>query len=197
MIATESNIRIAGLIGDSIVDGPGLRLTIFFQGCRRGCAGCHNPESWPIGGGKETGAGVLLREIDSNPLLTGVTFSGGEPLLRAGALLPLAEGIRARGLDLAVYTGFTFEEIISSGDRDALALLSFASVIVDGPFLEGQKSLLLSFRGSRNQRILDAKKSLEEGRAVPAGDPAWLDAQQSGGNPAANRQQVDSTQTAG
>ena len=173
MISTEKSIRIAGIAGDSIVDGPGLRLTVFFQGCLRGCAGCHNKDSWPLQGGQKKTSEALLFEIKKNPLLTGVTFSGGEPLLRAGALLTLAEGIRALGLDLAIYTGWTIEEIIADGDRDALALIGLASVLVDGPFLLGQKSLLLPFRGSKNQRILDAKRSLSEGRAVLAEDPAW------------------------
>jgi anaerobic ribonucleoside-triphosphate reductase activating protein len=174
MIATEKTIRVAAVIGDSIVDGPGLRMAIFFQGCLRCCEGCHNPELLPLGGGRVSTAEALLTEIRKNPLLTGVTFSGGEPLLRAGAILPLAEGIGALGLDLAIYTGWTIEEIISDGDKDVLALLGHASVLVDGPFVLGQKSLLLPFRGSKNQRILDVKKSLSEGCAVLSEDPAWL-----------------------
>ena len=173
MIATERTIRIAGIVSDSIVDGPGLRMAIFFQGCLRGCPGCHNPESWPLRGGKETTVDALLKGIDKNPLLTGVTFTGGEPLLRAGALLTLAEGVRERGLDLAVYTGWTLEEIVADGDSDALTLLSCASTIVDGPFVLEQKSLTLPFRGSCNQRILDAARSIAAGRPAPSGDPAW------------------------
>jgi len=173
MIATERYIRIAGTIDDSIVDGPGLRMTIFFQGCLRGCEGCHNPESWPLDGGREETAGSLLAKIDKNPLLTGVTFSGGEPLLRAGALLPLAEGIRERGLDLAIYTGWTFEEALADGDEDVLALFRYASALVDGPFVLARKSMLLPFRGSGNQRILDVELSLAEGRAVAMANPAW------------------------
>ena len=173
MIATENTIRIAGTENDSIVDGPGLRMAIFFQGCLRGCEGCHNPESWPPDGGRETTAAALLADIDKNPLLTGVTFTGGEPLLRSGALLTLAKGIRERGLDLAVYTGWTFEEILADGDRDALALLGYVSTIIDGPFVPGEKSLLLPFRGSGNQRILDAAGSLAAGQAIPTDDPAW------------------------
>jgi len=176
MIAIQNDIRIAGIVGDSIVDGPGLRMAIFFQGCLRGCAGCHNPGSWELGGGREIGAGALLAEADKNPLLSGVTFTGGEPLLRAGALIPLAEGIDERGLDLAIYTGWTFEDILADGDPDALRLLGFASVIVDGPFMIERKSLMLPFRGSGNQRILDAKKSLSQSRAVPTGNPAWCKA---------------------
>lgn len=173
MIATEDTIRIAGAENDSIVDGPGLRMAIFFQGCLRGCEGCHNPESWPTDGGRETTTAEILADLDKNPLLTGVTFTGGEPLLRAGALLALAEGISERGLDLAVYTGWTFEEILADGDPAALALLGHASAIIDGPFVLEKKSLLLPFRGSGNQRILDAAKSIAAGQAVPMGDPAW------------------------
>ena len=173
MISTEKTIRVAGLIGDSIVDGPGLRLTIFCQGCLRGCADCHNPKSWPLGAGHEVSVASLLLKIDKNPLLTGVTFSGGEPLLRAKALLPLAEGVKERGLDLAIYTGYTIEEILADGDEDVLRLLDYASILVDGPFVDSQKSLTLHFRGSKNQRILDVKKSLAESCAVPTTDPAW------------------------
>jgi len=173
MIATEKNIRIAGTVNDSIVDGPGLRMAIFFQGCHRSCRGCHNPESWPLGGGKVSGTKELFASICKNPLLTGVTFSGGEPLLRAGALLPLAAGIQLRGLDLAIFTGFVFEDILKDGDADVLALLGYASTLIDGPFILEQKSLLLPFRGSKNQRILDLPRSLSEKRAVPSADPAW------------------------
>ena len=173
MIATEKNIRIFGIVHDSIVDGPGLRLAIFFQGCRRGCEGCHNPDTWPLGGGHETTVEALFSETKKNPLLTGVTFSGGEPLLRAGALLPLAKGIKESGLDLAIYTGWTFEDILDDGDEDVLSLLGYASVLVDGAFKAEEKSMLLFFRGSRNQRILDLGKSLAAGKAIPTDDPGW------------------------
>ena len=173
MIATEKTIRIAGIANDSIVDGPGLRMAIFFQGCRRCCEGCHNQESWPLEDGGECTAESLYTLVCKNPLLTGVTFSGGEPLLRAGPLLPLAKGIKARSLDLAIYTGFIFEDILADGDEDVLALLNYASTLVDGPFIVSQRSLMLPFRGSKNQRILDLAQSLAEVRAVPVSDPAW------------------------
>jgi len=174
MIASEKSIRIAGTAHDSIVDGPGLRMTIFFQGCGRRCPGCHNPETWPADGGRETTAAALLEEAGKNPLIDGVTFSGGEPLLRAGALIPLARGIRERGLDLAIYSGWTFEEILGDGDKDVMELLGYASVLVDGPFIENEKSMLLTFRGSRNQRILDLAKSLHENKAINVDDPSWM-----------------------
>jgi anaerobic ribonucleoside-triphosphate reductase activating protein len=150
-----------------------LRITFFFQGCRRACEGCHNPETWSLTGGEEVSADALLEKIDANPLLQGVTFSGGEPLLRAAALLPLAEGIRARGLPLAIYTGYTFEDLLADGDPAALDLLAYADTLIDGPFLLAQKSLTLPFRGSQGQRILDTAASLKTGAAVPTKDPAW------------------------
>jgi anaerobic ribonucleoside-triphosphate reductase activating protein len=173
MISSENGLRIAGIANDSIVDGPGLRITFFFQGCRHACVGCHNPETWPLTGGEETDADALLAKIDANPLLQGVTFSGGEPLLRAAALLPLAEGIRSRGLPLAIYTGYTFEELLANGERPVLNLLAYADTLIDGPFVLAQKSLTLPFRGSRNQRILDIAASLSAGAAVAQADPEW------------------------
>ena len=173
MIATEKEIRIAGIANDSIVDGPGLRMAIFFQGCRRHCDGCHNPESWPLERGHEIEERALYACAMKNPLLTGITLSGGEPLLRAGSLLRFAKAIRSRDLDLAVYTGYTFEDILADGDEDVLTLLGLASTLIDGPFILAQKSLLLPFRGSENQRILDLHKSLSEGRAIATSDPAW------------------------
>jgi len=173
MIATEQTIRIAGIANDSIVDGPGLRMAIFFQGCRRHCEGCHNPESWEIEGGHDVSAAALFACAGKNPLITGVSFSGGEPLLRAEPLLPLARAFKERGLDLAIYTGYTFEEILADGDEKVLALLACASTLIDGPFDLGLKSLLLPFRGSQNQRVLDLPRSLAERSAIPTSDPAW------------------------
>jgi len=173
MIATEKTIHIAGIANDSIVDGPGLRMAIFFQGCRRHCEGCHNPESWPLDDGHEVAGEALWAFVCKNPLINGVTFSGGEPLLRAEPLLPLAKAIRSRDLDLAIYTGYTFEEILEDGDEHVLQLLALTHTLIDGHFILEQKSMLLPFRGSKNQRILDVPRSLMEGRAVPTEDPAW------------------------
>ena len=174
MIRAEKGIRLAGVVNDSIVDGPGLRIAFFFQGCIHACEGCHNPESWALDGGEESCVDDLLGKIDGNPLLQGVTFTGGEPLLRAESLLELAEGVRARSLPLAIYTGYTFEEIMASGDRAAQELISYAEVIIDGRFVLAQKSLTLPFRGSHNQRILDVSSSLTTGLPVATSDPEWM-----------------------
>lgn len=165
-------VLVAGIVGDSITDGPGIRMTVFVQGCPHHCEGCHNPETHPFEGGKPYTPQELLEKLDKNPLLSGVTLSGGEPFSQAGALLPLAEGVRARGLELAAYSGWTFEELVQQGG-DALALLSLCNVLVDGRFVLAERSLSLRFRGSRNQRIVDVQKSLAAGEVVLMHDGRW------------------------
>ena len=168
--APEGKIRVAGIIGDSIVDGPGIRCTIFVQGCPRRCRECHNPESWPFEGGTDWTVEDIADKMKKNPLLTGVTFSGGEPFCQAEALARLAEKVREMGLELAIYSGFTFEELISSKDPAALRLLSLADTLVDGEFIREQRNLNLRFRGSENQRILNVPLSLERGEPVLEGE---------------------------
>lgn len=165
-------VLVAGIVGDSITDGPGIRMTVFVQGCPHHCEGCHNPETHPFEGGKPYTPQELLEKLDKNPLLSGVTLSGGEPFSQAGALLPLAEGVRARGLELAAYSGWTFEELVQQGG-DALVLLSLCNVLVDGRFVLAERSLSLRFRGSRNQRIVDVQKSLAAGEVVLMHDGRW------------------------
>ena len=156
MSSTDSTeIRISGIARDSIVDGEGIRLTVFTQGCPRRCPGCHNPETQPLVGGRTTTVGAVVAELDENPLLTGLTLSGGEPFLQPGALLPLARAAHARGLDVWSYTGFTLEELRAQGDTDVDALLEELDVLVDGDYREELRDLTLPFRGSRNQRVID------------------------------------------
>ena len=165
-------IYVAGVIGDSITDGPGIRMAVFVQGCPHHCPGCHNPETHPSEGGEARTAQDLLQKLDKNPLLSGVTLSGGEPFCQAAALLPLAEGVRARGLELAAYSGWTYEQLLEQGG-DKEALLRLCHVLVDGPFVLAERSLSLRFRGSKNQRIIDVQRSLAEGRAVLMQDGRW------------------------
>jgi anaerobic ribonucleoside-triphosphate reductase activating protein len=166
-------IRVAGVAEDSIVDGPGLRMTIFVQGCDKRCEGCHNPEAQPLSGGVLYTTDELFQRIQGNPMVKGVTFSGGEPLLQAEALCVLADMVKSAGLELAVYTGDVFEDILKKGDARQLALLALADVLIDGQFILELRTLALPFRGSSNQRILDVKKSLAEKKAVILDDPAW------------------------
>lgn len=159
-------IQVAGTVGDSITDGPGLRFTLFVQGCPRRCPGCHNPTALEFHGGVPTAWEDLLAQIQRNPLLKGVTLSGGEPFCQAEALLPLCRALREKGYELAAYTGYTLEELLEEGDPHRLALLALLDVVVDGPFLRERRNLALPFRGSENQRILNVPASLTAGQAV-------------------------------
>lgn len=148
-------LRIAGIADDSIVDGDGIRLTVFTQGCPHHCPGCHNPETHAAGGGRETTVEAILAEIDANPLLSGVTFSGGEPFMQPSPLARLARQVHARGLDVWCYTGFTLEELLQKHNPATDALLAEVDVLVDGRFREELRDLTLRFRGSSNQCIID------------------------------------------
>lgn len=154
-------IRVAGVVGDSIVDGPGLRLTVFVQGCPHRCAGCHNLEALDFEGGENWDAEELLALLDRNPLLSGVTLSGGEPLCQAQALLPFAEAVKARGKSLWCYTGYSLEALLARpADDPARRLLALLDVLVDGPYLQARRNLSLRFRGSDNQRLIDMPRTL-------------------------------------
>ncbi len=160
----EGCLRVAGRVGESVVDGPGLRYTLFLQGCPHRCFGCHNPETHAMDGGVLVSCAQVLDEIDANPLLGGVSLSGGEPFCQSAALLPLVKAIRARGLDVLVFTGYHFEDLLLHTTHRAL--LEEIDILVDGPFILQQRNLLLRFRGSDNQRILDVPASLQAKKAV-------------------------------
>ena len=146
-------LRVAGVIEESIVDGPGLRFVLFLQGCRMHCKGCQNPQTWDFEGGTLVSCHDILSRVQGDPLVHGITFSGGEPFEQAQALVPLAAALKERGYHLMAFSGYTFEQLREKpGCKELLSLLD---LLVDGPFLEEQKSLELRFRGSRNQRILN------------------------------------------
>ena len=156
-------MSIANLISDSIVDGPGLRLTVFTQGCPHRCPGCQNPETHDPSGGWEVSVAELAAELDKNPLLQGLTLSGGDPFLQAAECAALAQAARDRGLDVWTYTGWTYEQLLTEGDPDRLALLDATDVLVDGPFVAARKSYAALFRGSDNQRLIDLNASRQAG----------------------------------
>ena len=160
-------LRIAGTVNDSIVDGTGIRFTIFTQGCPHHCRGCHNPETHDFNGGRVIDTAELLEKIKGNPLLDGVTFSGGEPFMQADALADLAVEIKKLGLNIITYTGFTFEELFKNRDKNGWGrLLENSDYLIDGKFEIDKKDWEIKVRGSSNQRYLDCRKSLAEGRAV-------------------------------
>lgn len=166
-------IRIAGFVNDSITDGPGLRFTIFTQGCPHRCKGCHNPQTHDFNGGYEINQEEIMKKIEENPLLSGVTFSGGEPLIQADKLIDIAKFIKEKNLNLAIYTGFTFEQLMEKNDENINKLLELADVLIDGKFEEDKRSLSLKFKGSSNQRIIDLKKSLKEQKPILMENSAW------------------------
>lgn len=162
------DIRIAGYANDSIVDGPGIRFTLFVQGCPHHCEGCHNPQTHDFAGGYVVSTEEIYKRVAANPLLDGVTFSGGEPFCQAHALYVLGSRLREQYYGLIVYTGYTFEYLIKNATSQNFyrELLSIADYLIDGRFDISKKNYLLRFRGSENQRILDCATSLKCGYPV-------------------------------
>lgn len=168
-MSTEvSTIRLAGIIRESIVDGPGIRFTVFCQGCPHRCPGCHNESTHDFEGGSDCSIEKLLREIDKNPLLAGVTFSGGEPFCQAAGFLTLAKAIKRRKLNIVAFSGYTYEELLTLGEKrpEVLELLDYVDLLIDGRYEEAERDLSLTFRGSRNQRIIDLNETREAGKVI-------------------------------
>lgn len=162
-------LRIAGTVNDSIVDGPGIRFAIFVQGCPHNCEGCHNPQTHDFSGGEESDTDTLLERIKGNPLLDGVTFSGGEPFCQAQALAHLGRQIKALGLNVITYTGYEFEELYANRNTNGWGeLLEVTDYLIDGEFILAQKDWGIKFRGSSNQRYIDCQASLQAGQAIEA-----------------------------
>lgn len=161
-------LRIAGYTPDSVVDGPGIRFVIFTQGCLHNCEGCHNPKTHDPEGGDLVPVSEIVDRIKKTRLIRGVTFSGGEPFLQAAALVQLARQLRALGLNIVTYSGFTFERLLEMAAKDKAVkdLLALSDILVDGPYVHAQRDLGLAFRGSRNQRLVNLRASLKAGQAV-------------------------------
>ena len=170
MTEREAHIRLAGVVRESIVDGPGIRFVVFCQGCPHHCPGCHNRQTHDFSGGYDCEVGRIVEAVDENPLLDGVTFSGGEPVCQSEGFLALARQIKARGLHIVMYSGYTFEELLLRAENDAALdeLLHLIDVLIDGRYEADRRDLTLAFRGSKNQRALDLPSSLEQKRPVAA-----------------------------
>lgn len=161
-------IRISSpLTFDSIVDGPGLRMVIWTQGCIHNCKGCHNPQTHTLDEGYEVRTEEVIDKIKSLRLQKGITLSGGEPFLQPEALEEVARAAKSKGLDVWAYTGFTFEQLLDKNNKSYfknLNLLRQIDVLVDGKFIEEKKDISLKFRGSSNQRIIDVHRSLDNNK---------------------------------
>ena len=156
-------LRVLHIVEGTSVDGPGLRTSIYLAGCNHHCPGCHNPDSWDFKGGGERTHDELMQVIAYNE--APVTLSGGDPLMQPQGVRQLVQRIKSElGYNVWCYTGYTWEEIVSS--PVLLDAVREMDVVVDGPFVQAQRELGLRFRGSANQRMIDVRLSLEKGGAV-------------------------------
>lgn len=163
-------MRIAGVVRESVVDGPGIRVVIFAQGCPHLCPECHNPDTHDFDGGSIESGASLLQIIKDSALIRGVTFSGGEPFAQARQFAALGQQIKAlgRNLDIMTYSGYLFEELLALAEANEhfYQLLTVTDLLVDGPYIKEQKDLALAYRGSKNQRLIRIDQSLVAGKAV-------------------------------
>lgn len=169
MEQTKKYIRLAAdLQTDSIVDGPGLRAVLWTQGCSHHCKGCQNPQTWDFDGGGLVPIDMVKEAIDELEYQDGITFSGGDPMYQVEACNMIADYAIKKGLNIWVYTGFTYEEILELSKKKKVykEFLSKIDVLVDGRFILKERDLSLLFRGSRNQRLIDMKKTLKSGNIV-------------------------------
>ena len=155
-------IRVAGIVPESFVDGEGIRFTIFMQGCLRNCKGCHNPTTHDLNGGEILDTDKIISAIKKNSLLNGITLSGGEPFLQIDSAMEIAKAAKNFGLNVWCYTGYKFENI----PENAKELLKYVDVLVDGEYIEELRDLELNFRGSKNQRVIDLNKTRSSGKII-------------------------------
>ena len=165
---SNKSIRLSGIAKESLVNGPGLRRVLFSQGCVHNCSNCFNKETHSFDGGKLENMDELISDIVNNPMLRGVTFSGGDPLEQADKFAYIAEKLKGAGLNIWCYTGYTYEYILKNKDKlnGWNYLLNNIDVLVDGKFEEDKCDTSLRYRGSSNQRIIDVKVSLAKGKVV-------------------------------
>ena len=168
-------IRLAAnLQEESIVDGPGFRAVIWTQGCNHHCPGCHNPQTWSFQGGGLVPVSEVIEQIDNLKYHDGITFSGGDPMYQADACYEIAYHAKQKGLNIWCYTGFTYEELLALNNKDINNFLSVIDVLVDGPFIQSQRSLELLFRGSANQRLIDMNKTREQNIIILFDEESYL-----------------------
>ena len=161
-------MKISGIVEESIVDGPGIRFTIFFQGCTHNCYKCHNPNTHDINKGKEISVDQLICNIKELPYIDGVTLSGGDPLMQIEECVELCKKIKQLNLNIMVYTGYTYETLLKMSNPKYQELLKYIDYLVDGPFIYSLLDLTLKYKGSSNQRIIDIKETKKNNKIVIA-----------------------------
>ena len=166
-------IRLAGIVSESIVDGPGYRLAVFVQGCPHACPGCHNPKTHDFDGGYLSDTAEIIARLGKNPLVRGVTLTGGEPMMQAEALCEIAQAAKAKGMNVWCYTGFTLEALWAQNHSACMQLLESIDVLVDGPFIAHERSLDLLYCGSKNQRLIDMNLTRAAGKICLYTPPQW------------------------
>ena len=152
----NNSINILDIIRGTTVDGPGFRTSIYIAGCRHGCLGCHNPSSWDFNAGSPYSIDEIMEIIEEEDF--DVTLSGGDPLYHPEFVKEIIGRVHSLRHNVWIYTGFLWEEIISS--PLLLDAIREADVIVDSPFILDLRDTDLLFRGSSNQRIIDVQKSI-------------------------------------
>ena len=159
-MSKQNKLRLCGIEPESIVDGPGFRYVVFVQGCPHHCEGCHNPQSHSFEDGYLKDIDEIVDEIKENPLLSGVTFSGGEPFCQAEGLYNLAVKVKELNKNIYVYSGYTYEKLLEMAKNEPYKkkLLDICDVLIDGPFVLEKRDLTLLYRGSTNQRIINLKE---------------------------------------
>lgn len=160
-------MNIAGFYNESISNGKGIRAVLFVSGCPHRCKGCHNPQTWDGENGSPFDMEEYIKAIKDNPLLDGVTLSGGEPFLYPGELIPFIKRIKALGLNVWSFSGFTYEELIK--DKERAPMLRLVDVLIDGLYNESLKDKSPSYKGSFNQRIIDVGTSISSGKIAIMG----------------------------
>lgn len=164
----SKQVRLSGIAFESLVNGPGLRRVLFAQGCIHNCKGCFNPDTHAMQGGQIMDMDKIIDNIKNNPLIQGVTFSGGDCLEQADKFAYMAKIFKELRLNIWCYTGYTYEYILENKDKRVgwNDLLNSIDVLIDGKFEEDKCNLSLRYKGSSNQRIIDIKESLKSGKIV-------------------------------
>ncbi len=159
---SSQSLRVIDIVDGTIVDGPGLRTSIYLAGCLHKCPGCHNESTWPFDAGHDVTVEQIMDHVRENDF--NVTFSGGDPLYQPEALVPACKAIKSLGKTIWCYTGFTYEDVLASAMMRPV--LDVIDVLVDGPFIMDMRDTALRFRGSSNQRIIDVRSSLSSDTIV-------------------------------